>query len=78
MEWGNGILRGIRDCNIFILDEIGPLELEKGLGLTAGLEFVDAHRNIPCFVAIRPSLVQLAGKRWNWARILVLDAEAKP
>ncbi len=38
---------------------------------------MDAHRNIPCFVAVRPSLVQKAGKRWNWAEILVLNAEAK-
>ena len=78
MEWGNGILRSIHNCEIFILDEIGPLELEKGVGLTAGLEFVDVHRHIPCFVAVRPSLVQKAGRRWDWAEILVLNAEAKP
>lgn len=74
--WGNEILKSIRNCDIFILDEIGPFEINEGTGLTAGLEFVDAHREIPCFVAVRPSLLEAARTRWQWAGILELKAEA--
>ena len=74
--WGNELLSGIKDPEIFILDEAGPLELENGVGLTAGLNFVDANRGIPCFLVVRPSLIQAACKRWPWAVILILNAEA--
>jgi nucleoside-triphosphatase len=76
LKWGNEILRGIKDCEIFILDEAGPLEFVKGVGLTAGLNLLDAKREFPCFLAIRPSLIEAACKRWPWAGILELTAEA--
>lgn len=74
--WGNELLSGIQNPEIFILDEVGPLELENGVGLTEGLNFVDANREIPCFVVVRPSLLEAARKRWPWAVILELNAEA--
>jgi nucleoside-triphosphatase len=77
LQWGNGILSRITDCDIFILDEVGPLELEKGVGLTAGLKLVDENRPFRCFVAVRPSLLKKACKRWPWGTILELNAGAK-
>ncbi len=76
LDWGNAILGRIRKCELFILDEAGPLEFEQGAGLMAGLDFVDTHRQIPCFVVVRPSLVETACKRWSWAVRLELKAEA--
>jgi nucleoside-triphosphatase len=75
LQWGNTILENIHSCEIFILDEVGPLEFEKGLGLTAGLRFVDAHRDIPTFVVVRPSLLDSARQRWPWSTLLDLTAE---
>lgn len=76
LQWGNTILESIHSCEIFILDEAGPLEFEKGLGLVAGLRFVDAHRDIPTFVVVRPSLLDAARQRWPWLTLLDLTAEA--
>jgi nucleoside-triphosphatase THEP1 len=76
LYWGNAILEGINSCDLFILDELGPLEFEQGIGLTAGLDFVDMHRDLPCFVVVRPSLLDTARQRWPWGSTLDLNAEA--
>jgi nucleoside-triphosphatase THEP1 len=76
MQWGNAILEELNSCDLFILDEVGPLEFEHGIGLSAGLDFVDAHRDTPCFVVVRPSLLVKARIRWPWATVLDLDSEA--
>lgn len=78
LVWGNEILRGIIKCDLFILDEAGPLEFVRGVGLTAGLDLLDKRTDFPCFLAIRPSLVELALKRWPWAKVLDISTEAKP
>lgn len=75
LHWGNALLEGISSCELFILDEVGPLEFEQGIGLAAGLDFVDTHRHIPCFVVVRPSLLEVALRRWPWAVILDINAE---
>jgi nucleoside-triphosphatase len=75
LQWGNAILKAINSCEIFILDEVGPLEFEQGLGLAAGLRFVDTHRDIPTFVVVRPSLLDAARQRWPWSTLLNLTAE---
>jgi len=76
LNWGNAILERIQSCDLFILDEAGPLEFEHGVGLVAGLGIVDAHKDFPCFVVIRPSLLSVAQQRWPWADVLDVNAEA--
>ena len=76
LHWGSAILEGIKSFDLFILDEVGPLEFEKGIGLAAGLDFVDAHKDFPCFVVVRPSLLLVARQRWPWADVLILDPQA--
>lgn len=76
LRWGNAILENLKSCDLFILDELGPLEFQGGLGLTAGLGFVDSHRDLPLFVVIRPSLLEAACQRWPWA--LIFDLAAQP
>lgn len=70
LEWGNSILEQVNTCDLFILDEIGPFELEHGIGLVAGLEIIDHAKEFPCVVVIRPSLIEKALTRWHWAEIL--------
>jgi hypothetical protein len=45
------------------------------MGLMAGLDLLDAHKNFPSIVVVRPSLLSLAVKRWPWAQ--VIDVSAK-
>ncbi len=76
LEWGNAILENINSCDLFILDEVGPLEFEHGIGLIAGLDIIDSHKKIPAVVVVRPSLLALADKRWPWAQVMDVSAKA--
>jgi nucleoside-triphosphatase THEP1 len=78
MEWGNSILEQTGSCDLFILDEIGPFEMEHGIGLVEGLRIIDAAKDFPCVVVIRPSLIEEARKRWHWAEVVDVSMEAIP
>ncbi len=69
LEWGNVILGQLISCNLLILDELGPLELERGGGLTNGIELVSRRAYRLACVVIRPSLVGTAWTLWPWAEI---------
>ena len=76
MEWGNSVLERIDTCDLFILDEVGPFELEHGIGLVAGLNIINTAKDFPCAVVIRPSLIEKALARWTWAEVIDLASEA--
>jgi nucleoside-triphosphatase THEP1 len=72
LNWGNVILAQSGTCPLFILDELGPLELERGVGLTNGIGLISERRyNLAC-VVIRTSLLALALEYWPWGQILQL------
>jgi len=76
LDWGNSILARVETCDLFILDEAGPFELENNTGLAAGLRIVDSARDFPCVVVVRPSLIQKAQARWSRAQVLDVSTEA--
>lgn len=76
LEWGNSLLERIKTCDLFLLDEAGPLEFEQSAGLSAGLRIVDTAKDFPCVVVVRPSLVEAARARWAWAQVLDLSTKA--
>lgn len=75
LEWGNSVLEQVNTCDLFILDEVGPFELEHGIGLMAGLDIIDTAKDFPCAVVIRPSLIEKALARWHWAEVIDLASE---
>lgn len=75
MEWGNSVLEQIESCDLFVLDEIGPFELDHGIGLVAGLDIIENTKDFPCVVVIRPSLIKKALARWHWAEVLDVSME---
>jgi nucleoside-triphosphatase THEP1 len=76
LEWGNSVLEQVKTCDLFILDEVGPFELEHGIGLVAGLDIIANAKDFPCVVVIRPSLMEKALARWHWADMLDLASES--
>lgn len=70
LTWGNGILERLSECDLFILDEVGPLEFDRGQGLQAGLQQIDARCYRLSVVVVRPALIPRALERWPWAKIL--------
>jgi nucleoside-triphosphatase THEP1 len=75
LAWGNQQLLALPPCDIVILDELGPQELQRGQGLTTALDLIDSRR-IPVLVAVvRPKLLAAAQKRWPWAELLLLASD---
>ncbi len=74
LEWGNTILKQIDSCDLFILDEVGPLEFEQGVGLMIGLEILDSRKKFPAVVVVRPSLLSTARRRWPWYQLVDVPA----
>ena len=50
---------------IFVADELGPLELNSGEGLTEAMRILDEHLFENAIVVIRPSLLDEAIERWG-------------
>ncbi len=74
LAWGDGVLGRAVPCDVLIVDELGPLELEEGRGWTAGLAAVDSGAYDAALVVVRPGLLARAGARWPRAEIV--DAAA--
>lgn len=57
IDWANQRLSAVQSPNVFILDEVGPLELEIGSGLQVGLDILKrGHFNLGILTA-RPKCI---------------------
>lgn len=74
IAWGNAALSSADAADLVIIDELGPLELTHGQGLTAGLSLLDEHRYSCAVAVIRPELVAQAQARWPEAVVLTVPA----
>ena len=70
LAWGNRILNELIGFDLIFLDELGPLEFEKGLGLIEGLRLIDEKKFQQAFIVIRPELLDVAQVRWPEAYVL--------
>jgi len=62
IAWGNQILQSRRPCDLFIIDELGPLEFFRGEGW---INAFDALRQVPYrlgVVVIRPECIDAFAK----------------
>jgi len=71
--WCNSLLADAIDCDLLVVDELGPLEFESGEGLIQGVRAVDGGRFHLGLVVVRPRLVQAARERWPGATLLYLN-----
>jgi len=76
VEWGNSILLEAVPCDLLMIDELGPLEFQRGEGWLNGFTAVDSGDYQAAILVIRPSLIEEATQRWNVSRILDLDQTA--
>ena len=70
----NAHLAGCADCELLVVDELGPLELLRGQGYTEALRLLDAAA-VPCaLLVVRPDLLPQAEARWGAFEQLGPDA----
>jgi nucleoside-triphosphatase len=65
---GNQVIASLRDEDLIIIDELGPLELEEGYGYEQALPLLDEGRYHRAVVVVRPALLPLARVRWTAAQ----------
>jgi nucleoside-triphosphatase THEP1 len=70
LDWCNGVLRSATPCDLLVIDELGPLEFERGIGLMAGFEAIDEGRYLASVIVIRPTLLEQAKARWPHAEVI--------
>jgi len=73
----NSLLSAANDCDLLVVDELGPMEFESGGGLVRGMQALDDGRFRLAMVVVRPRLLQAAQQRWPGAEVLVVDGLAQ-
>jgi nucleoside-triphosphatase len=76
LSWGNGVLEASVPCDLLVVDELGPLELERGEGWVAGLSSLDSGLYRLGLAVIRPALLPRARARWPAAQIISIEPAA--
>lgn len=74
LTWGNDVLGSIRQCDLLVVDELGPLEFSRQKGWVEAFETLKKCRCRLSVVVIRPELMGEATHLWPDAAIIDLDA----
>jgi nucleoside-triphosphatase THEP1 len=70
INWGNEVLATATPCELLFVDELGPLEFNRGEGLLEGLHAIDSRKYKSAVVVIRPELLITATIRWPDIKVL--------
>ena len=73
LTWGDAALNAASPCDLLVVDELGPLEFERGEGWQAGLAAIDARDYQLGVVVVRPELLSVALQRWPQARVIEIS-----
>lgn len=73
VRWGNHVLLESVPCELFVLDELGPIEFQRGEGWVQGLMVLDEGRYEMAVVVIRPHFLAQARDRWGGSEVVDLD-----
>ncbi len=65
LEWGNQVFRRALPCDLFVVDELGPVEFFLGKGWQAAFESLEHGLYRLALVTVRESLREAALKRWK-------------
>jgi len=73
LDWGTRVLAASTPCDLLVVDELGPLEFERGVGWQAGLAAVDTQQYAIALVVVRAELLGEALLRWGEANLVEID-----
>jgi nucleoside-triphosphatase THEP1 len=57
LSWGNAVLSQATPCDVLVIDEIGPLEMERGKGWESALDVLRAGGYALGLPVVRPELI---------------------
>lgn len=64
LAWGGEVLAHATPCDLLIVDELGPLELERGHGWRGALDVLAAGGYTLAVVVVRPELAERVQRRF--------------
>ena len=73
LQWGNQVLRESVPCDLLIVDELGPIELEHGQGFQWGIFALNSHQYKAAVVVIRPELLDQAARLWPGSEVIEIN-----
>lgn len=65
VAWGQQVLASLPPCDLLVIDEIGPLELEQRQGLTNALDALRRADYRLALVTLRPALIETVTTKLN-------------
>ena len=57
LQWGAEVLRNATPCDVLVVDELGPLEIEQNKGWTVTWEVLVSRQFRVALIVVRPSLI---------------------
>ena len=73
LDWANKKLQEAPVCDLLVLDEIGPLELDFNRGLKAGLGLLTTGEYKLALLSLRPKCIQAIQERFPEIVLLALE-----
>jgi nucleoside-triphosphatase len=73
MNWGGEVLGEVKECDLLLVDELGPLELLRGEGWQTGLAALDGRAYRLALAVIRLELLAAAQQRWPGAEVVQVE-----
>ena len=77
VTWGNQVLASLAPCDLLVIDEIGPLELELGQGLMNALGVLRRGAYRLALVTMRPRLVETITARLEGLEVSVIRLDER-
>jgi nucleoside-triphosphatase len=76
LNWGNEVLGESTPCDLLIVDELGPIELEQTQGLQNGISAINSRKYRAAVVVIRPELLTAAIVIWPDSQLVKINEKS--
>lgn len=73
LEWGVRLLADATPCDLLVVDELGPLELEMGQGLVRALDVLTRGGFCLALVVVRPALLNKVEERLQGRELDIVE-----
>jgi nucleoside-triphosphatase THEP1 len=72
IAWGNRVLSELGEQDIFVLDELGPLEFKSRAGLSTAFKVIEGGNFREAFIVVRSNLLDQARDLWPHAKVILV------